>query len=100
MGRKMTEVEEVVKRISLHKGVAGCIVVNCDGIPIRTTMDNSTTTQYAAQMHALCNKARSAVRDIEPQNDLTFLRVRTRKHEIMVAPDKEYFLIVVQNATE
>lgn len=32
-----------------------------------------------------------------PQNDLTFLRVRTRKHEVMVAPDREYLLIVVQN---
>lgn len=31
------------------------------------------------------------------QNDLSFLRVRTRKHEVMVAPDREYLLIVVQN---
>ncbi len=31
------------------------------------------------------------------QNDLTFLRVRSNKHEIMVAPDKDYLLIVIQN---
>lgn len=31
------------------------------------------------------------------QNDLTFLRVRSKKHEIMVAPDKDYLLIVIQN---
>ena len=31
------------------------------------------------------------------QNDLTFLRIRSNKHEIMVAPDKEYLLIVIQN---
>ena len=31
------------------------------------------------------------------QNDLTFLRIRSKKHEIMVAPDKEYVLIVIQN---
>jgi dynein light chain roadblock-type len=31
------------------------------------------------------------------QDDLVFLRVRTKKHEVMVAPDKEYLLIVVQN---
>lgn len=31
------------------------------------------------------------------QNDLTFLRVRTKKYEIMIAPDKEYLLIVIQN---
>ena len=56
------------------------------GIPIRTTMDNSTTVQYAGLIHELANKARSTVRDIDPTNDLTFLRIRSKKHEIMVAP--------------
>jgi dynein light chain roadblock-type len=32
-----------------------------------------------------------------PQNDLTFLRIRSVKHEIMVAPDKDFLLIVLQN---
>jgi len=58
------------------------------GIPIRTTMDNSTTTQYAGLIHQLTCKARTCVRDIDPQNDLTFLRIRSKKHEIMVAPGK------------
>lgn len=33
-------------------------------------------------------KARGTVRDIDPQNDLTFLRIRSKKNEIMVAPGK------------
>uniref|UniRef100_A0AAY5L9S2 Roadblock/LAMTOR2 domain-containing protein n=1 Tax=Esox lucius TaxID=8010 RepID=A0AAY5L9S2_ESOLU len=70
------------------------------GIPIRTTLDNSTTVQYAGLLHQLTMKARSTVRDIDPQNDLTFLRIRSKKHEIMVAPDKEYMLIVIQNPSE
>jgi dynein light chain roadblock-type len=41
-------------------------------------------------------KARSCVRDIDPQNDLTFLRIRSKKNEIMVCPDKDYMLIVIQ----
>ena len=49
-------------------------------------MDNSTTVQYAGLLHQLAAKARSVVRDIDPQNDLTFLRIRSKKHEIMVAP--------------
>ena len=28
------------------------------------------------------------VRDLDPTNDLSFLRVRTSKHEIMIAPGK------------
>uniref|UniRef100_A0A672QMC1 Dynein light chain roadblock-type 2 n=1 Tax=Sinocyclocheilus grahami TaxID=75366 RepID=A0A672QMC1_SINGR len=56
-----------------------------DGIPIKTTLDNSTTVQYAGLLHQLTMKARSTVRDIDPQNDLTFLRIRSKKHEIMVS---------------
>ena len=103
--------------------MVGLIVVNSEGIPIKTTLDNSTTVQYAGLLHQLTAKARSVVRDIDPQNDLTFLRIRSKKHEIMVAPgkiwfhfifivnfkfrfkllnsvnlDKEYLLIVIQGA--
>ncbi|XP_068722350.1 uncharacterized protein [Montipora capricornis] len=95
--KKKSEVEELLKRIQGHKGVIGIIIVNNEGIPIRTTLDNSTTVQYAGLIHSLTSKARSTVRDIDPQNDLTFLRVRSKKHEIMIAPDKEYLMIVIQN---
>lgn len=58
------------------------------GIPIRTTLDNSTTVQYASLLHQLTAKARNVVRDLEPSNDLQFLRVRSKKYEIMIAPGK------------
>jgi len=93
----MSEVEETLKRIQAHKGVVGVIVVNSEGIPVRTTLDNSTTVQYAGLLHQLTIKARTCVRDLDPQNDLTFLRIRSKKHEIMVAPDRDYLLLVVQS---
>jgi len=37
------------------------------------------------------------VRDLDPTNDLTFLRVRTKKNEIMIAPEKDFTLMVIQN---
>ncbi|XP_060525441.1 dynein light chain roadblock-type 2 [Cylas formicarius] len=95
-----SEVEETMKRIQSHKGVIGTIVVNSEGIPIKTTLDNTTTVQYAGLISSLADKARSVVRDLDPSNDLTFLRIRSKKHEIMVAPDKEFILIVVQNPTD
>ncbi|XP_076003185.1 dynein light chain roadblock-type 1 [Genypterus blacodes] len=93
----MAEVDETLKRIQSQKGVQGIIVLNSEGIPIKTTLDNSTTVQYAGLIHQLVMKARSTVRDIDPQNDLTFLRIRSKKNEIMIAPDKDYFLMVIQN---
>ena len=49
-------------------------------------MDNATTVQYAGLVHQLTSKSRTTVRDLDPQNDLSFLRIRTKKNEIMVAP--------------
>ena len=64
-----------------------CIVqMYPSGIPVRTTMDNSTTVQYANLLHSLTAQARNCVRDVDPTNDLTFLRVRSKKNEVMVAP--------------
>ncbi|XP_067358899.1 dynein light chain roadblock-type 2 [Channa argus] len=96
----MAEVEETLRRIESHKGVIGTIVVNAEGIPIRTTLDNSTTVQYAGLLRLLTIKAKNTVRDIDPQNDLTFLRIRSKKHEIMVAPENDFLLIVIQNPCE
>ncbi|KAK5873157.1 dynein light chain roadblock-type 1 [Gymnodraco acuticeps] len=96
----MAEVEETLKRIQSQKGVQGIIIVNSEGIPVKTTLDNASTVQYAGLIHQLVMKARSTVRDIDPQNDLTFLRIRSKKNEIMIAPDKDYFLIVIQNPSD
>lgn len=35
-----------------------------------------------------------------PQNELQVLRLRTQHHEIMVAPDRDYLLIVVQGSPQ
>ena len=82
----MSEVEETLKRINSHKGVQGIVIVNSEGIPIRSTIDAAQTNQYASLITQMAHKARSVVRDLDPQNDLTFLRIRSKKHEIMVAP--------------
>ncbi|THD28620.1 Dynein light chain roadblock-type [Fasciola hepatica] len=92
----MSEVEENFKRLLAHKGVIGAIIANADGVAIRSSMDNATTVQYCGLIQQLTSKARSAVRDLDPSNDLTFLRIRSKKNEIMVAPDRDYSLIVIQ----
>jgi dynein light chain roadblock-type len=96
----MSEVEETLKRINSHKGVQGIVIVNSEGIPIRSTLDACEATKYAALIQTLASKARSAVRELDPLNDLTFLRIRSKKHEILVAPEKEFLLIVVQNPNQ
>uniref|UniRef100_A0A383WKE9 Dynein light chain roadblock n=1 Tax=Tetradesmus obliquus TaxID=3088 RepID=A0A383WKE9_TETOB len=97
----LAAVEETFKRIQSHKGVIGVVIINSDGIPIRTTFDNDLTVQYAALVSQFTVKARSAVKNLDPEDELKFVRIRSKKHEIMIAPEferqREYYLIVVQD---
>mmetsp|Transcript_122660 Transcript_122660/g.192502 ORF Transcript_122660/g.192502 Transcript_122660/m.192502 type:complete len:106 (+) Transcript_122660:67-384(+) len=96
----MSEVEEAILRIRAHKSVAGLIVLDKDGEPIRHTLKpdhHPPTITYARIISQLATKAKSIVRDLDPQNDLEFLRIRAKKLEIMVAPGPDYLLIVIQD---
>uniref|UniRef100_A0A0B6ZK16 Dynein light chain roadblock n=1 Tax=Arion vulgaris TaxID=1028688 RepID=A0A0B6ZK16_9EUPU len=90
------EIDETVKRIQAHKGVLGIIIINSDGIPIKSTLDNTTSVHYASHIHSLVSKAHSVIKEIDSTNDLRFLRIRSKKHEILVAPEHEYCMIVIQ----
>ena len=42
------EVEETIKRIQSHKGVKGVLIMNSEGVPIRSNMTPEDTENYAA----------------------------------------------------
>jgi dynein light chain roadblock-type len=94
-------VDETFKRLLSHKGVIGIIVINSDGIAIRTTFDNDLTVQYSALVSHFNLKARGVVKKLDAENELKFLRIRSKKHEIMISPEfeksHEYYLVVVQD---
>jgi len=98
--QSVSDVEERLKRVQSHKGVTGVIVSNSEGLPVKTSVDNSTTVQLTTSMINLVRKTTSIVRDLDPTNDLTFIRLRSKKHEIMVAPEREHILIVTQVINE
>ena len=91
------DVEDTIKRISSHKGVEGIVIFNYEGIALKSTMSRELTVKYAGLFVQLIVKARSVVRTVDAENDLLFLRVRTKKHEVLVAPDRDYVLLVVQD---
>jgi dynein light chain roadblock-type len=95
-----SEVEETLKRVQSHKGVKGVLIMTSDGIPIRSTMPIEDTEVYAALISQLALKAAGVVRSLDEADDLAFLRIRSKKQEIMIAPDKDYVLVVVQNPHE
>ena len=55
------EVEEAVKRINSHKGVLGILIVNNDGIPIKTTLSPTETVQHAALVTHFAKKTKAVI---------------------------------------
>jgi dynein light chain roadblock-type len=51
---------------------------------------------YASSMRHLSSKSRNVVRDLKPTNELRYLRIRAKKHEILVAFDPEFLVIIIQ----
>ncbi|XP_061578224.1 dynein light chain roadblock-type 1-like [Cololabis saira] len=92
--------EETLKRIQNQKDVEGVIIINLEGIPIRTTMDKSSTDEYARLIPPLLLMGRNTVRNIDPTNDISFLRVQTSKREIMISLVKDFTMIVIQKSTD
>ncbi|CAF0792420.1 unnamed protein product [Adineta steineri] len=90
------EVDDMIKRVQTSKGVQGLIIIDSEGIPIRTSMDNDTTLHYAALISQLIVHAKRVVREIDSSQELEQLRLRSYKHEIIVAPESKYIMIVIQ----
>ena len=97
----MAEVEERISRIKNAAGIKGLLITDENGKMLRQSFHSGDQQIFASQLGKhiteLAKKARSVVRDIDPTNELTFFRVRSRRQEILVAPDNNLFLIVIQN---
>jgi hypothetical protein len=44
------------KNTSIFQGVIGTIVVNNEGVPIKSTLDNATTVQYSGLLNNLVDQ--------------------------------------------
>ena len=99
----MAEIDEIMLRTQAREKVRGIVIANKDGGCVRSTFGpgkSDEANKLAASVFQLTEKARGLVRDIDPTNDMTFLRFRLKRHEILVAPGKDFYLIVQQGIEE
>eukprot|EP00388_Colpodella_angusta_P017457 GDKJ01043129.1.p1 GENE.GDKJ01043129.1~~GDKJ01043129.1.p1 ORF type:complete len:106 (+),score=21.39 GDKJ01043129.1:31-348(+) len=97
----MSEVEIMLDIIAKHDGVNSVAVFNKNGQPVhqagKVAEDKNKLAEYISLVGSLSSKARSLVRDLDPQSDLTFLRIRSRREELLIAPGKDFTLFVEQD---
>lgn len=56
------------------------------GIPVRSTLDEPTSVRYAGLVQQLIVSSKKVIKKHDASDDLIFLRLRTKKHEILVIP--------------
>ncbi|CAI6350994.1 unnamed protein product [Macrosiphum euphorbiae] len=94
------QIEETLKRIQTSDGVIGFVIVsNADGIPIKSNMDDAMSVRYAGLVHQLTATSQVEIQKDDPNDKLTYLRLRTKHNEILVIPDKHYTMVVIQKPT-
>ncbi|XP_063717992.1 dynein light chain roadblock-type 1-like isoform X2 [Symsagittifera roscoffensis] len=69
----------IFERIKNHPGVLGIMVVNAQGYPIKSSMDNPTTMRYIESLGGVLYSANNLVRDLEPENEMQNIRISAEK---------------------
>ncbi|KAH8402400.1 hypothetical protein KR009_011831, partial [Drosophila setifemur] len=98
--RTKSYVEEVFRQVQAKPGVEDILIMNRSGVPVKTSMERQEGLQYACLYDNLREKSQAFLSKMEPAQTLTFLRVRTRFHEVLITPDAKLTVLVVQNAKD
>ena len=83
----------------VHPGVNGVIITQNDR-SVYTTMDNNKTFLFASRLNDFKEIAYHCVRSIDPEDELTVIRLKTSKYEILdVIPTSSTSIIAIQNTS-
>ena len=95
------EIDNIMKGLGNLTGVVGTMVMNANGLPIRTTFKDEQAVHYAALISELLRKSKTAVEPLLG-GQVDVIRIRSHKNEIIITPSdtkSDLILIVVQDAT-
>ncbi|XP_023163335.1 dynein light chain roadblock-type 2 [Drosophila hydei] len=94
-GAKSYEGDSFVQNFE-KRGAREIIIIDAAGKPVRSTVSQRRTYMYAAQLQPLAKMSRNVVRDLDPANDVTFLRIRSDSHEVHMSLNPEFIVVVIQ----
>lgn len=90
----------MMKRLQNQPGVIGSILMKTNGLTIRaTTFSDSEVVHYAGLIGEFVMRTKSSLEQhVFGGDPIDEIRLRTHKNEIIITPDKDYILAVVQDA--
>ena len=93
------EIENVLKSFETQPGFIGYVVMTADGLPVKTTFGNNETLQYCGLVSDFVSKAQSTVGGKVITKPLDVIRLRSKKNELIITPEKDFILLVVQDVS-
>ncbi|XP_026836574.1 dynein light chain roadblock-type 1 [Drosophila erecta] len=79
-----------------HRGARDIMILDSHGVPLRSTCSQRRTFLFVSNLKPLLFMARNVVRDLDPSNDITFMRIRSNMGEIHMTLGSDFILIIVQ----
>ena len=90
-----------MERIQDQQGVERYVICNYDGVVLRrsATILKTNAETIAQNMTKLAQSAMNISRDLNPNDNLRNLRVKTAKKELILTADKDFLIVVIQEWT-
>lgn len=106
------EVEATLAKLTSHSNVAGVLVLSRpEALVIRSggqffDPSGPGARDRAIRLKSIVEMVRNTVQNLEKDipkseigDELSFLRIRTKKYEMMISPSDKYLLVVIQDPT-
>jgi dynein light chain roadblock-type len=99
----LQELEETVSRLSGHKGVEAVLMLNREGNILVVSGggvnkdDPAATTKQAKCIKQLMDVSTKFIHCLDPNDTISFVQLRSKQHQVMLAPHNDYILAVLQD---
>ncbi|KAF9020550.1 hypothetical protein BDZ89DRAFT_1072172 [Hymenopellis radicata] len=102
------ELSQTLALLSTHRSVLGYILLAHPhhlggGVSIIRSsgviFDGDAGRKYAAVIARIVDSVRDGMEEVGEEDEVKFMRIRTRRHEIMISPDDKYLLAVLHDPT-
>ncbi|KAI0246349.1 hypothetical protein BJV78DRAFT_168886 [Lactifluus subvellereus] len=102
------ELEQTLALLSSHRSVLGYLLLS-RGQPVSiirhsgVVFEGDHGKKYATAIGKMIEGVQSALEEVSGEvnegDEIRFMRIRTKRHEIMISPDKRYLLAVLHDPT-
>ncbi|KAI0058509.1 hypothetical protein BV25DRAFT_1919213 [Artomyces pyxidatus] len=102
------ELEQTLALLSAHRSVLGYLLLS-RGHPVSiirhsgVVFEGEQGKKYATAIGKMVEGVQGALEEVSGEvlegDDIRFMRIRTKRHEIMISPDRRYLLAVLHDPT-